>query len=282
MCSLKQIKSDIKEYNGLLIDKIKKGVIEGTDIIILTNKKLEVDITRLKKFVQEKEKEKNDAISLDLAFIMDATGSMGEYLEFAKKQIISVIDSITKDSSAMVKLGFVGYKDYLEGEHKYIIFPKLTNKIEEVKNFIKSAKVEGGGDECEDMVGGLNSALNYDWESSSRFAMLIADAPCHGVQYHGMPDLDSHPDGDPKYKIDEIVQKFAEKNINLLCLNLKPTTKQLYDNFKKYFEKGKKSTSNCDIIVEEFNKEPIKLANIIVSKAKIFYEKRHDIIKGDK
>ena len=63
--------------------------------------------------------------------------------------------------------------------------------------------------------------------------MLIADAPCHGVQYHEMTggvDFDYYPDGDPEDKIDEIIQKYAEKNINLLCLNLKQTTVKLYNN----------------------------------------------------
>ena len=56
-----------------------------------------------------------------------------------------------------------------------------------VKNFIKSAKVGGGGD-CEDMAG-CNSALNYKWKNRSRFAMLIADRPCHEYNIMDYQDL---------------------------------------------------------------------------------------------
>ena len=96
--------------------------------------------------------------------------------------------------------------------------------------------------------------------------------PCHGIQYHGQP-IDSYPNGDTKYKIDEIVEKFASKNINLFCINIKNTTEILYNNFKNYYKKGKKSNSNADVFVKDFKEEPEKLADIIVQKAKEFYEK---------
>ena len=279
-CSLKPIENNVKAYKGLYTNSIKTNVEKGTNNLIEANKKIEADVSKLKKFIQEKEEKINAIISLDLAFIMDATGSMGPYLEFAKNKILSIIDKITSDSNVKVKLGFIGYKDYSE-INDYIIFPDFTNKVEDVKNFISETRVEGGDDECEDMVGGLKRALNYTWKSYSRFAMLIADAPCHGVQYHEMSggvDFDYYPDGDPEDKIDEIIQKYAEKNINLLCLNLKQTTVKLYNNFKIYYEKGKKPNSNSNIIVENFEENPEKLSDIIISQAKNFYEKRHDTV----
>ena len=247
--------------------------------MIKANKKIEVDITKHKKFIEEKEEKMNNIISLNLAFIMDITGSMEPYLNFAKDKIISVINQITKDSNITVRLGFIGYKDYSE---VYVVYEDFTNNIEDVKNFINQAELGDGADFCEDMVGGLNLALNYSWKSYTRFAMLIADAPCHGVQYHGLknPSLDSYPNGDPNYKIDKIVQKYAERNINLLCLNLTEDTKILYNNFKKYYQKGKNKNSNCDIIVEKLEQDTKKLSEIIIAQAKKLYEKRHDTIMG--
>ena len=128
------------------------------------------------------------------------------------------------------------------------------------------------------MVGGLQYALEYKWKGKSRFAILIADAPCHGVQYHGYPNEDKHPEGDPNYKIDEVVKNYATKNINLLCLNLNDLKKNLYNNFKKYYESGKTNNTNSDIIVEDFSMDTEKLTDMIVSKAKNFYEKRHETL----
>ena len=276
-CSLDSIQSDVKEYKGLQINSIKSNVQKGTENMIEANKKIEVDISKLKKFIEEKEEKMKNIISLDLAFIMDITGSMGPYLNFAKNKILSVIDQITKDSNISVRLGFVGYKDYSE---EYIKYKDFTDNIQDVKNFISKAELGYGKDLCEDMVGGLNLTLEYSWKSNTRFAMLIADAPCHGVQYHELENasFDNYPEGDPKYKIDVIIQRFAERNINLLCLNLTEYTVKLYNNFKKYYQKGKNKNSNCDILVEKFDQDPEKLSGIIISQAKKLYERRHETV----
>ena len=274
-CSLPKIKNVIKEYKGLQLEQIKKKVIENTDNIIEANKKIEVDVSKLKKYIKEKDEQINKLITLELVFIMDITGSMTNYLNFAKTKIISIIDLITKNSTVQVSLGFVGYRDYLDSDCKYLIYPELTKDVKKVKEFISSAVTDGGGD-CEDMVGGLNSALNYKWEGRSRFALLIADVPCHGIQFHEVPNFDRFPDGDTEYNIIDIIKQFASKNINLVCLNLTDLTIKLYNNFVDYYKQGKKSNNTADIYVGYLGDETTKLADLIVTNAKKFYEKRHE------
>ena len=274
-CSLPQLKNEIKEYKGLQLEEIKKKVIESTDNIMEANKKLEVDASKLKKYVKEKEELINELITLDLVFIMDITGSMGIHLEFAKTKILSIINLITKNSTVEVKLGFVGYRDYLDSRDEYLIYPELTNEVEKVKQFISSAQVGGGGD-CEDMPGGLTSALNYKWKGRSRFALLIADVPCHGIQYHGVKGFDRFPQGDSKYNVIEIIKSFAKKNINLVCLNITENTIKLYNNFIDYYNQGKKANNTADIFVGYLGNDEEKLANLIANHAKKFYEKRHE------
>ena len=279
-CSLPQIRNEIKEYKGLQLDEIKKEVINGTDNIIQANKKIEVDVSKLRKYIKEKEELIDELISLDLVFIMDITGSMRNHLEFAKKNILSIINIITSNSTMKVNLGFVGYRDYLDTkQYRYLIYPEITDEIEKVKNFISSSQVGGGGD-CEDMAGGLDSALNYKWKGRTRFALLIADVPCHGIKYHGVPNFDKFPDGDPKYDVIEIIKNFAKKNINLVCLNITDKTIKLYNNFVDYYQKGKKSNNTANIYVGALGKETEKLADLIVSNAKKFYEKRHETESG--
>lgn len=278
--NIQKVKYYHKELKGLQLYQINKKVIDGTESILVANTKIKVDLNKLKEFVEEKDININAVFSLDLAFIMDITGSMEPYLTFAKEKIITVINKIMEDSTVIVNLGFVGYRDDLNEKDRggeYVIYPNLTKDIESVKKFISKAEVGGGNDICEDMAGGLNYALQYKWKSRSRFAMLIADAPCHGIQYHGLnDDSDFHKGGDPRYKIDELVKEFATRNINLMCLNIEEITRQLYENFKKYYKKGLKQNSNSEIIVRDFNEDPSKLADIIVSKAKEFYSKRHE------
>ena len=221
----------------------------------------------------------NETITLDLAFIMGITGSMQEYLDFVKEKILIIIDKIIKDTNVKVKLGFVGYRDYKDSKDQYLIYPSLTNNYDKVKEFISSAKA-GGGKDCEDMGGGFQNALNYEWKSNTRFAILLADAPCHGEQYHGIKNFDSLPKGDPKYKIDNLIQNFAEKNINLMCLNITKMTIQLYNNFVDYYQKGRKNQNSSSIfigVLYDDKKDTEKLVDLIVTNAKSYYEKRHCI-----
>ena len=281
LCSLPIIEVQVTEFKGLEIDKIKEKIVDGTNVILEANEKLKKDIYILKTYYEEENEEIDKNITLDLVFIMDITLSMENYLEFAKTKILSIIDKITEDNNMQVKLGFIGYRDYVDTDDEYIIYPELTKEHEKVKEFISSAKVAGGHN-SEDMGGGLQSALNYDWKSNTRFAILIADAPCHGQQYHEIPNFDSLPKGDPKYKIDQIVKQFAEKNINFMCLNITKMTVKLYNNFVDYYKKGRKDEKNSASIYVGILEEKVnftdKLVELIAKHAKEYYENRYSII----
>ena len=277
-CSLPLLNTKIEDFKGLEIDKVKNNVIEGTSNLIKENEKIVVDFSKLKQHINEENDKMNQAITIDLAFVMDITGSMATYLDFAKNKVLDIIESIKKETSATVKLGFIGYRDYHDSKDEYLIYPELTKESELVKKFISNAKA-GGGKDSEDMGGGLTAALNYKWQSNTRFVMLLADAPCHGVQYHEVENFDSLPKGDSKYKIDEIIKKYAENDINLLCLNITAMTVKLYNNFVDYYKKGRKNENSASIFIGVFNEEKQNtdvLADLIVSNAKKFFEKRHN------
>ena len=267
-----QITRDLK---GFQLYDIKSKMQEGTKNVIKANEKLEVNLSELKAFVKEKEEILNQFFSLDLVFIMDITGSMEKFVDFTKEKINSIINKIKEETTVIVRLGFVGYRDYLDNKNmEYYKFPELSTDVEFFRTSLASVKVGGGGD-CEDMVGGLVNALEYDWKSNTKFAFLIADAPCHGIQFHEVANFDTHDEGDSKYKIDDVVKQYATKNINLLCLNIEEKTRKLYENFIKYYNRGKKNNSLANIEIHDFT-ETEKLASIIVTKSKEFYAKRYD------
>ena len=106
------------------LEPIKQKVIDNIEIIIEANRKIEVDISKLKQYIKEQDKQTNKLITLELVFVMDITGSMRNYLNFAKEKILSIIDLITKNSRVQVSLGFVGYRDYLDStRYEYLIYP---------------------------------------------------------------------------------------------------------------------------------------------------------------
>ena len=57
----------------------------------------------------------------------------------------------------------------------------FTSDIDSLVTFIDEVQATGGGDTAEDIAGGLNQDLSMNWrEKSAKYAILIADAPCHG------------------------------------------------------------------------------------------------------
>ena len=273
--SLDEIKTAPLEISGIVLDDFENKFSEGAEALIQANKKIIADLSNLREYIAEENSKTISYVTLDLAFIMDITGSMSSYLQMAKDKIIGMIDNIKKNCGTVdVKLGFVGYRDYLDSNHEYLTV-ELNNNSKEVRDYISKVEVGGGGD-CEDMPGGLNIALNFKWSGKSRFAVLIADVPCHGKKYHGLEGFDSHPNGDGKYNIDKIIEEFARKNISLLCLNITDKTINLYNNFVDYYQRGRTGNTSASIYVDNFNKKPEELAIIIEKNAKDIYEKRHD------
>ena len=273
--SLDEIQSDILDINGIDFDDFENKFNNGTKALIQANKKIKEDLSNLRTFVNEQNNNAMSFVTLDLAFIMDITGSMKSFLQMAKDKIIGMIDNIkNKCGSVDVNLGFVGYRDYLDSNHEYLTV-QLNKNTQEVRDYISKVEV-GGGSDCEDMPGGLNIALNFDWSGKSRFAILIADVPCHGKQYHELEGFDKYPNGDKKYDIIKIVEGFAKKNISLMCLNITDKTIKLYNNFVDYYQKGRKNNFSASIYVDNFNKKPEELSEIIEKSSNENYEKRHD------
>jgi hypothetical protein len=62
---------------------------------------------------------------------------------------------------------------------------------------LSTISARGGGDAPEDIAGAFEKALEQEWSSKTRYAVLITDAPCHGNKYHVEKTRDDYPAGDP-------------------------------------------------------------------------------------
>ena len=52
---------------------------------------------------------------IDVVFVIDATGSMGAYLESVKKNVVDIINKIEKlPSCQAVKMGLISYEDHCD------------------------------------------------------------------------------------------------------------------------------------------------------------------------
>lgn len=121
------------------------------------------------------------ANSIDIAFVVDATGSMQDEIDYLKADLLSIINSV-KDTlqNLKINLGSVFYRDF-DDEYLTRTF-NLTNDILKTINFINEQNADGGGDYPEAVNKGLFEAINklsWNKESISKIIFLILDAPPH-------------------------------------------------------------------------------------------------------
>ncbi len=118
---------------------------------------------------------------VDIAFVVDATGSMGDEIEFLKAELSDVIG---KAKSAMpgttIRLGSVFYRDAGDEyvTRKQDFWPDISRTVD----FIKAQAAGGGGDYPEAVEEALQAAvhgLTWSPEARARLLFLVLDAPPH-------------------------------------------------------------------------------------------------------
>ena len=118
---------------------------------------------------------------IELAFIVDATGSMGDELEFLKDDLRSVIEGVENENTNLdISTAAVFYRD--EGDEYLIRDSDFTSDFSTTLNFIKDQSAGGGGDTPEAVHSGLSKAINdFEWTelAYTKIAFLILDAPPH-------------------------------------------------------------------------------------------------------
>ncbi len=121
--------------------------------------------------------------NVDVAFVVDATGSMGDEIGFIQAEMT---DIIFKSKQISEKLNFrfanVFYRDE-GGNEEYVTrtFP-FNRVLTEATNFINHQGANGGGDYEEAVELALEEAINkLEWSETARtrILFLVLDAPPH-------------------------------------------------------------------------------------------------------
>nr|WP_299205812.1 T9SS type A sorting domain-containing protein [uncultured Brumimicrobium sp.] len=144
---------------------------------------------------------------VDIAFVVDATGSMGDEINYLKAELNSVIFKAKNDHPELTfNFGNVFYRDsgdeYLTRRHDFT--DVLSSSIE----FISQQHAAGGGDYEEAVEVALEEALDkLEWsrEARTRILFLVLDAPPHNS-----PEV--------RQKLKDIARKAAAKGIRIVPL----------------------------------------------------------------
>lgn len=130
-------------------------------------------------FVLDVACEANDDV--DVVFVFDATGSMGDELHYLQAEMKDVIARAKNATGGLnIRTGAVVYRDHYD---EYLTrISRLTDDITATQTFIDKQSAGGGGDYEEAVPEALMAALNsagWNDQARARIAFLILDAPCH-------------------------------------------------------------------------------------------------------
>jgi chlorite dismutase len=123
---------------------------------------------------------------VEVAFVLDTTGSMASLIDGAKKKIWSIANAIVdQNPDAELYFGLVGYRD-LGDDYVTKKFP-LTTDLQGIYASLLAFRADGGGDAPESVNEALDVAVTQlGWsdkgqerDPARRILFLVGDAPPH-------------------------------------------------------------------------------------------------------
>lgn len=119
--------------------------------------------------------------AVDIVFVVDATGSMQDEIDYLKAELQDVIKRVQDTlPNADLSLGSVFYRD--QGEEYVTRKAPLSGTISRTTDFIAQQEADGGGDNPEAVEEALRVAveeMNWRADAATKLMFLVLDAPPH-------------------------------------------------------------------------------------------------------
>lgn len=152
--------------------------------------------------------------NVDIAIVVDATGSMQDEIDYLKSDLNDVVFK-SKEISKTLNLRFANifYRDH--GDAYITQTQDFTNVLSESIAFTSEHNAAGGGDEEESVEIALDSAINkLSWNTDTRakILFLVLDAPPHNTYA-------------TQEKIQKLCNQAAEKGIRIVPVTGSGTNK---------------------------------------------------------
>jgi Mg-chelatase subunit ChlD len=187
----------------------------------------------------------------DLAFVVDTTGSMGGLIETAQRQMVEMVDRLSAAIDANMQLGLVEYRDHPPQDQLIFRVYPLTNDLKRAKKVINRLQAQGGGDEPEAVLAGIVAACEQlAWRRHARrMAVLIGDAPPHGLGCRGDAFRQACPSGET---LESTSAKAEEAGVTLYAVGLRPGCAESFARLAgltggRFFAAGDASAAMRDI-----------------------------------
>ena len=148
----------------------------------IENNNINEPLVSMEQGINEIEFSQNTVVEnkVQLSFIVDATGSMGDELRFLREDLKSVIERAQINASGFqFETSAVYYRD--EEEDFLTRVSEFSTDIDQTIDFIGDQTAAGGGDFPEAVHSAMEEALNLEWDENAhtKIAFLVLDAPPH-------------------------------------------------------------------------------------------------------
>jgi hypothetical protein len=160
---------------------------------------------------------------VDLAFVVDTTGSMGAFIDAARRQMAETLLTLANGSDFKpdLRVAVVEYRDHPPQDHSFVYRAhRFEGDLKRVQKVLAGLRPDGGGDGPEAVYDGVAACETLDWRPHAcRVAVLIGDAPPHGTGAGGDGFRHGCPCG---LTPADVTAKLEGKGIKLYALGLTP------------------------------------------------------------
>lgn len=207
----------------------------------------------LKELYLNMKKKSTGPMSLDLAFAIDVTGSMGPYSNAISSTIQSLLNGSNSilsklavrfpDNKFNLRIAVLGYRDIDDGnaqfqESIWSGISHFSENVQDILRFVKTitSSTSGGADIAEDHLGAIQQCVEWndtsDWEGMIKAVLLLTDAPCHGFAPTGTPtqNFDTYGVRHPLGLTPElVVEKALSKDVDLFVCSFDPVATEQFE-----------------------------------------------------
>lgn len=117
----------------------------------------------------------------DIAFVVDATGSMSDEIDFLKNDLTDIINQVKElRPDQTIRTAALFYRD--EGDEYLTRHSDFTADVTTTKDFVENQQADGGGDYPEAVHTALEKMLtdlSWNGKARTRLAFMLLDAPAH-------------------------------------------------------------------------------------------------------
>lgn len=145
------------------------GLLNANDSVVNALKTVETPVEKVLKTEIDN--------GLDLCFVVDTTGSMGDDIDNAKENMANILEHLA-EKTENYRIALIDYRDFSSRSGYSVDYPYqvqlyFTNNNADITAAIDNLDLGNGGDNEETVYSALMAAVNLDWRSDAKKVIII-------------------------------------------------------------------------------------------------------------